>query len=431
MPDALSPLSYHLSVATQLEALEPRGWAVFRRAARSPAPEPDQRPDNGDAAVEGKASDVAVPDDDLEQQLLRHAYRMEAASHPQVHAAASRAAAALEIGVPVVVYQLESMERANAALVFRPHEAVIALSGNVLALLSHDELVACFGHELAHHRLWTSDDGRVLVADRFLDALSIDAGSPPYYLETARRFDLATEMYADRGSLLAAGDLEVTIAALVKIATGLTDVDPQAFLRQAEDARPDRGADGLSHPETVLRAWALARYNEGEGDRAADTLLAPSLDIDRLDLMDRKQMEALTRRLVLDVIAVDWLRTDPVASHARQFMIDVAATPSADRGWRGVAKHIESAMPAPPVEARIPEGAQAETRRFLSYVLLDLATVDPDLDDEGLVETLAVAREAGIASAFEEVARRELSINARTWEAIRRRSAERRASSCP
>ena len=36
------------------------------------------------------------------------------------------------------------------------------------ALLSDDELVACFGHELAHHRLWTADGGRILVADRLL-----------------------------------------------------------------------------------------------------------------------------------------------------------------------------------------------------------------------------------------------------------------------
>ncbi len=176
MTNALAPLPYHLAIAARLESLEPRGWGVFATAVR-------QEP--GTAAGD-PTSETDLDGDGLEQQLLRHAYRMEAASHPRVHAAASRAAEALDLTVPVSIYQLESMEGANAALAFRRDEAVIALSGNLLALLTDEELVACFGHELAHHRLWTAEAGRVLVADRFLGALTIDAATPPYYLETGQ-----------------------------------------------------------------------------------------------------------------------------------------------------------------------------------------------------------------------------------------------------
>jgi hypothetical protein len=324
------------------------------------------------------------------------------------------------------------MEGANAALAFRRDEAVIALSGNLLALLTDEELVACFGHELAHHRLWTAEAGRVLVADRFLGALTIDAATPSYYLETGRRFDLATELFADRGSLLASGSLEVTVTSLVKVATGLTDVDPASFLRQARDAHPDRGADGTSHPETVLRAWALERWQAGEGDSATATLLGRSLDIERLDLIDRERLDALTRGLVHDVLAPEWIRTDAVTGHARQFMVDLTPGVAGSGGWFGRGGTGQS-VTAPPgaVATRVPDDAPTETRRFLAYVLLDLATVDADLADESLVECLAVAREAGFEATFEEVARKELAMNGRAWDAARRRSEGRRHATPP
>ena len=436
----LTPLAYHREIAARLQALEPRGWGLFASPARDGAsppagpatpPPPNDGVDPtaaGGPVPDAVVTDAVVPDDDdLEQQLLRHAYRMEPGAHPRVHAAASRAAAALELDVPISIYQLEGAGGANASIAFRQREAVVGIRGNLLALLTDDELAACFGHELAHHSLWTADDGRILVADRFLGALSMDAGSPAWYLETARRFDLATELYADRGSLEACGSLEVAIAALVKVATGLAEVDPAAYLRQARDARPGRGADETSHPETVLRAWALERWRSGEGDSATATLLAPSLNIERLDLVDRERLEAVTRRLVLDALAVDWIRTDDVTSHARQFLVDVSPAPKGT-GWMGRwSARVDADHGATnPVVTRLPDETPVETRRFLSYVLLDLATVDPAMDDVSLVEMAAVAREAGLGPTFEEVARKELALGTRAWDGIAKRAATKR-----
>ena len=410
----LLPLAYHMEIAARLEALEPRGWAAFERAAVQPPAVPS-------LAAEGE--EVAAADD-LEQQLLRHAYRMEPEAHPRVHEAARRAGEALAVSVPITIYQLEGASQANAALAYRPGEAVVALSGNMLSLLSDDELVACFGHELAHHRLWSGTASRLLITDRFLGALSIDAATPPYYLETSRRYNLATELYADRGSLLACGSLAVTVSSLVKGATGLADVDPAAYLRQARDAHPERGAGGHTHPETVLRAWALERWVDGDGEEAVQTLLAPGLDIERLDLVDRERLESLTRRLVMDTVAPEWMQTEAVTGHARQFLVDVST--SAKRSWLGRAKGRPAGAPAASVGTRVPDEASKETRTFLAYVLLDLATVDPDLDDEALVECLAVAREAGIEKAFDDVAKKELGVKPRTWESLGHRAAGRR-----
>ncbi len=161
---------------------------------------------------------------------------------------------------------------------------------------------------------------------------------------------------------------------------------------------------------------------------ATATLLAPILDIERLDLLDRERLEALTRRMVHDALAPEWMRTDAVAGHARQFLVDVtpgAAAPS--RGWfgRGGSERPTDTLPAP-VDRPRARRRPPETRRYFSYVLLDLSTVDPDLADESLVECLAVAREAGLEPTFEEVARKELAMNGRAWDAIRRRSTGRR-----
>ncbi len=49
--------------------------------------------------------------------------------------------------------------------------------------------------------------------------------------------------------------------------------------------------------------------------------------------------------------------------------------------------------------------------------------------DEPLADCLAVAREAGFEPMFEEVARKELTMNGRAWEALRRRSEGRRQGS--
>ncbi len=274
----------------------------------------------------------AEPRDELQEALLRSAYRLDPTAHPDVHAAATRAAAALGVTVPVVIYQFEGSDGANAELIFRPGEAIVAFSGNTLGLLHGDELTAAFGHELAHHRLWSADDGRILTADRLLGAMTMDAVTPPMYYETARRYDLATELYADRGARLACGNLGASIRSLVKVATGLAEVDDVAYLAQAEAANPRAGSRGLSHPETVLRAWVLARWDpdtDAEGDTASaavTTLLQPALDLDHLDLVDAERLAAVTRTLVMESLAAgEWLRTEPVVGHARQFFADDAS----------------------------------------------------------------------------------------------------------
>jgi hypothetical protein len=290
----------------------------------------------------------------------------------------------------------------------------VAFSGPLLDLLGDDELAAVVGHELAHHVLWTAREGRYLVADRLLDALASDAASPPSYPETARRYLLATELYADRGAFVACGDLHTAVSALVKVATGLREVDAAAYLRQGERADPASGSRGHGHPETVLRAWALGRWNlrPAEGDAAAATLLTPALDLDSLDILDRAVLEGVTRGLLQDVLADSWWRTEAVVAQAREYFADLDAVPGAGSApaW---------GTPTAGEPRVVPDRATPSTRRYLGYVLLDLVTADPDLDaEEATRRALTLAQRVGVGTELAEVARAELSLPAATWRRL-------------
>ncbi len=372
-------LPYHRAVAHRVRMLEPASWASFAQAADA---------DDGTG---------------LDEALRRGAYRLDPAAHPHVAAAARRAAAALGVDVPVSTHQLEGGAGANAALLFTPGEAVVTFSGPLLDLLGPGELTAVLGHELAHHVLWRLDGAALLVADRLLDAVALDARTPPVWAETARRWSLATELAADRGALLACGDLRTAVAALVRTTTGLASADPDAFLAQARSVDPAAGAaPGRSHPETVLRAWALEAWSRSpdEGDEAVAAVLGTGLDLEALDLLDRERLETLTRRVVEAMLADPALATDAVLAHARQFFPDVAPTPGAAATFA------------------VPASATDATRRYLAYVLLDLATVDPDLEDGGLRAALALAASTGLGAAVADAAARERLVPAATLDRL-------------
>jgi hypothetical protein len=390
--EAPAPLEYHAAVVAHLRAGEPASWSAVAAAAS---------PDT--AAVHA--------------DLTRNAYRLDPDGHPRVRDAAGRAAKALGVDRPVTAFQLEGGGPANAALVTLPGAVTVVFGGPLLELVDDDELAAVFGHELAHHVLWSLADAQYFVADRLLDTLAADASSPPAYAETARRYALATELYADRGALIACGDLHTAVSALVKVATGLREVDAAAYLRQAEGADPAAGSRGLGHPETVLRAWALARWQESAaaGDHAASTLLTPSLDLDSLDLIDRVELARVTRALLDDVLADSWWRTEAVVAQARQYFPELDPLPA---GAGGAPAPVWG-TPAAGAARVVPPAATPNTRRYLGYVLLDLVAADPDLDDEEAVRrALTLAHRVGLGAELDAVARAELSLSPAAWRRV-------------
>ena len=281
-----------------------------------------------------------------------------------------------------------------------PDRAVLILTGGTLNLLDADELCAVAGHELAHHVLWTADDGRYLAAARLLDAAESDARTPSEYLETARRFRLATELVADRGAMLACGSLTTTVSGLVKVVTGLAKVDSAAYLRQAAEVDYSVPSAGSTHPETVLRAWALQEWAErGPGaDAMVEAALGPQLDLAR------------ARRA----------RAGPAGGgHAVAGVDARGRRRRAQRGGPGPGAAVRGRRRRRPdhhghAHARWPP----RRRTYLAAVLLDFATADDEGGADDLGAVLALARRVGLGDELLRMIGDELDLGDRAMARV-------------
>jgi len=376
----LGPLSYHRGVLAHTRRVDERAWESLR-------------------AKEAGG-------DELGEALLRNTYRLDEVSHPAVHAAGRRAAEALGLGVEIEFFQARGSGDPNALLLHQADKAVILFEGPLLERLDSDELTAVCGHELAHRLLWTIDDGAYLAVDRLLDAASADARTPPQYLETHRRWALATELFADRGAFTACGDLSTTVRALLKLQTGLSSVDPEAYLRQASEQDLSVGSRGTSHPEGVARAWALQNWLN---DEDVEGLITGPLDVDAPDLLDAVLLREVSMDFAARIAQTEGLRTDTVATFAAGF-----ADPPGPLGVPGGAVvRFDEPLAVRPVDGAPmprPRTLTAATKQYLCYLLLDLATADPEAGDPALLASMAVARRAGLTP-YDDLADDELGWN--------------------
>ena len=382
----LAPLPYHDAVVHYLQSEEPEVWQWAGSA--------QARQEHAQA---------------VRRDLLKHTYRLDRDGHPELHARCDAAAQRLEMAVPVTLYQA-SEGGMNAALFHVPGEAHIVFTGAVLERLQGAELEALLGHELAHYRLWELQGGRYHTADRVLGALLDDERASPSQRQTARRYRLYTEVYADRGGCVACAGLAPAVTALVKAQTGLAEVSAASYLRQADEiCVPGLQADGASHPEIFVRARALRLW--AEGDAAADTWLVGTLEgplaLDNLDLPGQAQLTAVTRGLLAQWLQRRCLRSAAMLAHARSFFPDLrpdeAAEAPFDSGW----------VPGSP-----------GVHEYLAYLLLDLAAADPELDEVPLAAALEFAAPLGLQARFEALALKELGLNKRRFNRIKRQAAE-------
>lgn len=387
MGPPVSPLPYHLALRDWLQTHEPDVWRFF---------------------AEAKANEARVQEERL--QLLQHAYRLERESHPLVFAEADAAAVALGIEVPIQLLQLADAGQGSNAMIFsRREEVTIAFTGPLLELVDGLQLRAVFGHELAHHHhLWRTKDGTLHAADRLLAAAASDAQSDRAFAESARRWRLFTEIFADRGALLACGDLPATVAALVKTSTGLREVSGESYLRQVAEvfAQTKPKTDRTTHPEDIIRARALALWHE-EGAAAEEkiaALIAGAGALGELDLLEQQALRASTRLLLHEILAPIWGRSELRLAHARDFLPDYEEGPG-----------------------RLPEDAFAERsasiREYAAAVLYDFVTVDPELGQLPLCSAFQISDRVGVAKEFDRLAAKEMGLKVRDLKERRQTAA--------
>jgi len=378
----LRPLRFHETLADTLEALEPGLWRWF----------------SSNSYGQKYADTVKI-------ELLRSTYRLPRESNETLYAIGNEIARAFAIDAPLTLYQAQEDGALNAGLVFVPSETHVVLRGPVLQTLSEAELRALFGHELAHHKLWTERSGRFRTAESMIEHTASHARSAPSHVQTALRQRRWTEIFADRGSLIACEDLSAAIGCLVKMATGLRQVDANAYLAQAEETIGANAGPsaGTTHPEAFIRAFALKSWAAGEDDPLLRALIEGPLDVEALDLLQQRELLLATQHLLNVVLAPHWMRTDATLAHARRFF------PDFDVGEA-------------PANFRMPSSGDS-VDEYVAYVLLDFGMVDTEIEEAALARVAHLARELGIATVFAKIARKEVRMSAANYAELERRGA--------
>jgi hypothetical protein len=389
-PAQLEPLPYLRSVLGYLKVEDPAVWNWF--AERRANPE--------QAAA-------------LRLDLLKATYRIDRHAQENLYALADDVAGKFGLTVPITFYQAQHPQGLNACLAWLPGEAHLILSGPVTATLSQIELKALLGHELAHLLLNEGWDGEHLVAQQMLDALANDAASPPSYAATARLYGLYAELFCDRAAWFVTRDLAATVSVLVKVSTGLTEVNAESYLRQAEEifSQEQIKTAGMTHPESYVRARALALWVE-RGDEAASEIarmLEGSPALEQLDLLDQRRVAGLTRRLIDALVAPRWFQTPRVLAHARSFF-EVYAPPNSAAVDGALAAEIATSDKA--------------LQDYYAYVLLDFVTVDRDLEELPLAAAVLLSRRLALAERFKEIVLKELKMTKKRFNLIDDRAEE-------
>lgn len=366
----LVALSYHREVAAYLQEREPEIWAWSRSAE----------------ARAGRAAE-------MRDAMLRQTYRMEPDSHPEVHAACRAAMERLGVDAPATLYQAADGAM-NASLCFIPGEVHMVFFGPILERLNAEELLALLGHELAHYRLWTADDGAHYDASRIMDHCLSYPDAARSHRETARLLSLHTELYADRGAAIVGDAVGPAVSTLVKTMTGMPNVDPAAYLRQAGELESSvERSEGLSHPEIFLRATALEKWwaEAPDTDAWIDDKLRGKLSLEGLDLLGQRELARLTRAFLADFLIRLPMASEQAAAQARRFFPDLG----------------EGETPLDPA-ALEPDRIDGSTRDYLIALMFDLAMADADLRDEILQVAAARARDMDAAERFAAALKRDL-----------------------
>jgi hypothetical protein len=154
-------------------------------------------------------------------------------------------------------------------------------------------------------------------------------------------------------------------------------------LKQAEEvfAKGNVLTEGVSHPETFIRARALAKWQDQP--EAASAHIRPMIEgaeaLDELDVLGQQRMTRATRGLLEYFLQPKWMQSTAMLGHAKLFFDDFS--------------------PAAKGDAALLEGlkfSDPKLREYLCYVLLE---ADADVGEAlrqhyalGLGGTIGVAR---------------------------------------
>lgn len=370
-PDAelgvrLATPAYHQQLREHLEATEPELWQWFAEAAAPSAGDIEQ----------------------AELQLLKTTYRLDGDVHGVVAGIAPVIAGRLGLTAEVVLYQELGESERNARVVKLGERIHIVFGGDLLDFLDVHEQEAVLAHELAHVVLGERDDHAYRILDHLVHRADAEAMSDQAIGETARRLRLHTEVWADAVAVELLGDERAAVSAIVKSQTGLRNVDPEAYLRQARqiiEADPS-SSRGWSHPEVHVRVACLAARRTPVAEAIVRQLIDGPDDLDRLDLLGQLRVGELTARVLAAASKSAGALDDDTRAHLLAFdgLDVVAAAAIAD-------DELADATPS--------------VRYLCGSLLVDLALAGHD-SRKGMDHVASFSAEAariGVAAEFDKV----------------------------
>jgi Zn-dependent protease with chaperone function len=200
-------------------------------------------------------------------ELIGTSIKVSDQQYPRVWEAGKKAAAALRMGIPAI-YVAPAGQNIKARALGTDDAVYLVIGAQVADALSDAELVAIVGHELGHiqnsHVVYATalhylNHGAIFFV-RWIVQPAIMA---------LQAWSRRAEITCDRAALLATRDLDVTLAALVKLELGIeagASFRLDEYLRDLPDTKKGVGRYAelfRSHPYLPKRVQALKLFADG------------------------------------------------------------------------------------------------------------------------------------------------------------------------
>lgn len=386
---SLQPLHYHITLRNKLKE-QTKTWDWF--------------------------SSVRVKDEQLlefKTNLLKNTYRLDKESNVELYDKVQLAKDKLGLTLDVTIYQAQNSTDINAGISYLPGEAHIVLSGQIMKLLTDEELLSVIAHELSHVRLFSIENAEFEITDRIITAIANDYRSEDVYIETARLFRLYMELYCDRGSLLVTENLDAVLSSLIKINTGLSKVSVESYLKQAAEIFEAEKAKSeyQTHPENYIRVSALKLWHtdQDNAETKISEMIEGAIQLNGLDIFKQHKIHALTFSLIQLLLKPKWTRTTAILSLAKQYKNDFKT---------------DDSIVINDLFVDTIQSLSTSIKEYFSYVLLDFALVDPTLEDVPMGLAFQLAEDLMLKEVYNEIVKKELKFGERKLSELQKKAAK-------
>lgn len=336
----------------------------------------------------------------LQTELLKNTYKFEEADNETLYNHVKIAQEKLGLQFTVTIYQAQYSDELNASIVYVNNHAHIIFSGQIIKLLSNEELLAVLAHELSHIKLYNMLGGDVGIADTIVTAIGNQSFDDASYYETAKLFKLYTEIFCDRGAYTVTQKVEPIISSLVKIATGLDNINVESYLKQADEVfstEKNTKTEQVTHPENFIRARAINLWHNKviNCEDIISEMIQGNATLDSLDLLQQQQLTQITKQIISLFLKPEWIKSSLVLTLARQYFPQF----STNHDFKLDKNLVETIEPK-----------HSSIKEYIAYILFDFALADASLEEVPLGWAFQFAEDLGIKEQFRNTVKKELQL---------------------